>query len=202
MRSSHRPLATTPFILLAAGCLLLGKAQAAPIPVNVTTYHNDAARTGQFLAETQLTPATVNAAGFGKLFAAAVDGQVYAQPLYVAGLVIKGQGRHNVVFVATEHDSVYALDAETGAVLWQHSFLNNGLAVGVDIATVPYTDLPGQCQQITPELGVTGNAGARRHRRHALRRGNDKGDGRRAERDAELLPTSACPGSGDRERQG
>ena len=123
------------------------------LPVDVVTYHNDAAVTGQYLQETVLTPANVNFATFGKKFAAAVDGQVYAQPLYVAGLFIPGQGRHNTVFVATEHNSVYAFDADTGATLWQRSFLSSGTTLTVE--TVPYTDLPGQCQQITPELGIT-----------------------------------------------
>ncbi len=136
--------------MLAAAPVLRG----APTPINVTTYHNDDARTGQYLHETQLSPATVSAATFGKRFAAAVDGQVYAQPLYVAGVSIKGQGRHNVVFVVTEHDSVYAFDADTGAALWQTSFLTTDLPDTV-ISSVPYTELPGQCQQITPELGIT-----------------------------------------------
>ena len=70
--------------------------------VDVLTYHNDLARTGQDLNEVLLTPASVNAARFGKRFTASVDGQIYAQPLYKAGVVIAGQGRHNVVFVATE----------------------------------------------------------------------------------------------------
>ncbi len=122
-------------------------------PVDVVRYHNDAAVTGQYPHETVLTPANVNAAAFGKKFASAVDGQVYAQPLYAAGLFIKGVGRRNVVFVCTEHDSVYAFDADTGATLWQRSFLDTGL--GVTVVPVPYTDLPGQCGQITPELGVT-----------------------------------------------
>ena len=128
--------------------------RAGPIPVNVVTYHNDDARTGQYPHETQLTPATVSSATFGKRFASAVDGQVYAQPLYIAGLAIPHQGRHNVVFVVTEHDSVYAFDADTGAKLWQTSFLATSLPDTV-VSTVPYQDLPGQCQQIVPELGIT-----------------------------------------------
>ena len=137
---------TSLFAALSAG--------AAPTPVNVTTYHNDDARTGQYRHETLLTPASVSSTTFGRQFASAVDGQVYAQPLYVAGLSFKKMGRHNVVFVATEHDSVYAFDADTGATLWHTSFLATTQG-NTTVTSVPYTDLPGQCGQITPELGIT-----------------------------------------------
>jgi hypothetical protein len=86
----------------------------------VLTQHNDNARTGQNTSETILTTANVNTSQFGKLFALPVDGQVYAQPLYVPGVTING-GVHNVVIIATENDSVYAYDADSAsaALLWK-----------------------------------------------------------------------------------
>jgi hypothetical protein len=95
---------------------------------NVLTWHMDNARTGLNSNETLLTPANVTAAGFGKLFSYLVDGYLYAQPLYVSNLTIRGVA-HNVVFAATENESVYAFDADNfgnGAPLWQVSLLQAG----------------------------------------------------------------------------
>ena len=89
---------------------------------DVTTYHNDNARTGQNLTETVLTTANVNPQTFGLLHNLAVDGKVDAEPLYLSQLPVAG-GVYNVVFIATEHDSVYAFDADTGAQLWRVSLL-------------------------------------------------------------------------------
>ena len=113
--------------------------------IDVLTHHNDAARTGQNLNETVLTPANVNMTSFGKVGFFSVDGRVDAQPLFLSGVVIAGQGTHNVLYVATEHDSVYAFDGNTGAVLWRVSLLGTG--------EVP-SDNRG-CSQVTPEMGIT-----------------------------------------------
>ncbi|HKS72143.1 MAG TPA: immunoglobulin domain-containing protein [Terriglobales bacterium] len=118
---------------------------------NVVTWHNDNFRSGANLNETILTPQNVNTALFGKLFSNTVDGQIYTQPLYLANVNIPNQGTHNVVYVATEHDSVYAFDADAaGAPLWQVSFIDpaNG------ITTLTTTDV--SCTAIQPEIGITG----------------------------------------------
>jgi hypothetical protein len=116
------------------------------------TYHNDNARTGQNLKETVLTWSNVNQAQFGKKFSYPLDGIAYASPLYVANVSISGQGVHNVVYVATEHDSVYAFDAD-GLIptpLWQVSFINPPA-----VTAVPAADT-GECCDIAPEIGITG----------------------------------------------
>ena len=116
------------------------------------TYHNDNRRTGQNLNETMLTWANVNQAQFGKKFSYPLDGIAYASPLYVANVSISGQGVHNVVYVATEHDSIYAFDAD-GLIptpLWQVSFIDPPA-----ITTVPAADT-GECCDIAPEIGITG----------------------------------------------
>jgi hypothetical protein len=121
-----------------------------PLRAQVTTSQYDNARTGANLNETTLTPQNVNAAGFGKLFTLPVDGDVYAQPLYLAGVEIPGKGKHNVIFIATEHDSVLAFDADgkPSTPLWQVSFL-----AGEGVTTVPASAV--QCPFIRPEIGVT-----------------------------------------------
>jgi hypothetical protein len=122
---------------------------------DVLTYKNDPSRSGQNLSESTLTPANVSASSFGLLRNLAVDGKVDAQPLYVSQINISGS-QHNVVYAATEHDSVYAFDADTGSVLWQVSLLGTGESL---------SDTHG-CSQVTPEIGITStpvidrNAGA------------------------------------------
>ena len=118
----------------------------------VFTYHNDLLRSGQNLNETVLSPANVNSGMFGKLFAYTLDGLTLASPVYVANVNIPGQGFHNMVYVATEHDSVYAFDADglSNAPLWQVSFINP--AGGV--TTVPAEDT-GETDDIPDEIGIT-----------------------------------------------
>lgn len=116
-----------------------------PQPVNVVTFHNDFSRTGQNLSESILTPGNVNVTTFGKVGFFSVDGQVYAQPLYVSNVAIPNQGTHDVLYVATENDTVYAFDAITGAELWQVSVLGPGETA---------SDNRG-CGNLSPEIGVT-----------------------------------------------
>jgi len=112
----------------------------------VLTWHNDAARTGQNLLETILTPANVNSTSFGRLFTLSVDGYVDAQPLYVPSVAIPSRGTHNVLYVATENDSLYAFDADTGTQLWKVSLLASG--------EQPYND-SANCGQVIPVIGIT-----------------------------------------------
>ena len=118
----------------------------------VTTWRNDIGRTGQNIQETQLTPGNVNSATFGKYFAYAVDGYVYAQPLYVSGLNIAG-GIHNTVFIATEHDSVYAMDASHNQQLWHVSLLDPAHGAAAGAATPTKADIGGT--SVVPEIGIT-----------------------------------------------
>lgn len=123
----------------------LGWPLTSQAATDVLTWHNDAARTGQNLTETSLTPGNVNATNFGKLFTITVDGKVDGQPLYVSGQMIVGKGVHNVLYTVTEHDSIYAHDADDGTLLWQASMLGSGETT---------SDTRG-CGQVTPEIGIT-----------------------------------------------
>ncbi len=113
--------------------------------VEVLTYHNDIARTGANLNEPILTTSNVASATFGKKANFAVDGKVDAQPLYASNVAVPGNGIHNLLIAVTEHDSVYAFDADSGAIVWQKSMLQSGETT---------SDTHG-CSQVSPEIGVT-----------------------------------------------
>ncbi len=140
--------------LLFGGCnsvgpVLSGRPPGSPSSTDVITYHYDNQRTGQNLNEVTLTPANVNSSKFGKLGEFAVDGKVDAQPLYLSNLMIGGQKR-NVLYVVTEHGSVYAFDADsingtTPTSLWKTSTLGSGETTSDDRG----------CFQVSPEIGIT-----------------------------------------------
>jgi hypothetical protein len=127
------------FLVLAT----IGRAQ-------LTTSQYNNARTGANLSETTLRPVNVNLRSFGKLYSIQVDGDVYAEPLVVAGVDVPGHGKHNLLFIATEHDSVYAFDADRkGPPLWRVSFLDS--KKGVSTVPAQHTN----CPFINPEVGIT-----------------------------------------------
>jgi hypothetical protein len=126
-------------------------------PTDIVTYKYDLGRTGQNVTESVLTLANVNSTSFGLQRLLSMDGKVDAQPLYLSGLTVQG-AKHNVLFAATENDSVYAFDADSGALLWHVSLLGSGETVN---------DVPSNgCTQVTPTIGITStpvidrNAGA------------------------------------------
>src|SRR5579883_774608 len=137
------------------------------LATNITQYHVDSQSTGANLTETQLTPSNVNAADFGQLYNTPLDGHVYAEPLVLTNVTIKAgsntvgtPGTYNsVVFVATQHDSLYAINAANGAILWQRSFLdttnpNDYLPGATSVTTIPNGDTGSG--DINPEIGITG----------------------------------------------
>ncbi len=134
------------FLVWVSFASVLAPLWIAAAPANVTTWRNDGARSGLNSNEIILSPDNVNSTDFRKLFQIDIDGIVMAQPLFVSGLSIPGKGILNVVFIATEHDSVYACDADNGAVLWHAVLLKAG--------ETPSTD--HGCTGISlPEVGIT-----------------------------------------------
>jgi hypothetical protein len=144
---SQRAIVRVAFSILVVAWAVAGWAQ-----VNVTTFHNDNSRTGQNINETILTPSNVNKTDFGKLFSHAIDSDAYAQPLYVSGVTING-ATHNVVYVATMNDSVYAFDADSNtgsnaSPLWMVNFTD----VAKGITTVPTSDV--HCTDSIVPIGI------------------------------------------------
>ncbi len=136
------------------------------LATNITQYHVDSQSTGADLTETQLTSSNVNAADFGQLYNTPLDGQVYAEPLVMTNVTITAgpntvgtPGTYtSVVFVATQHDSLYAINAANGAILWQRTFLdttnsNDALPGATSVTTIPSGDT--DTTDITPEVGIT-----------------------------------------------
>ena len=141
------------FSRFVAIVLALGWALSSAAQVNITTYHNDNSRTGQNVQELILTTSNVNATNFGKLFTQALDGYSYSQPLYVSSVNIPNKGVHNVVYVATMNDSVYAFDADNRAgsnasPLWHVNFTNPAKG----ITTVPTADV--NCSDTFSPIGI------------------------------------------------
>jgi hypothetical protein len=140
-------------------CLLaaLFSASFALRATSVLTYHYDSVNSGVNSTETVLNPSNVNYTTFSKLYSTAVDGAVYAQPLYVPSVVVTGgpqAGTHNLVIVATQHDSLYAIDSNSGVVVWQTTFVASGLPGATTITSVPSGDVG--TSDTAPEIGICG----------------------------------------------
>ena len=167
LRRGQKVLTAFLSLALSAG---MGSAPPLQAQVNVLTYHNNLARTGQNLAETILNPANVNVAHFGRLFSHAVDGPVYAQPLIFSGLFVNGS-THNVVFIATQNDSVYAFDADNStsgnaSPLWKVSLMPAGASSAtLGICGTPVIDSTTQTLYV---VAATQESGQTVQRLHAL----------------------------------
>lgn len=170
------------FPVFALLTLLSGVSSAQ---VNVTTFHNDNARSGVNAKETILTPANVNVTAFGRKFTQPVDGYLYAQPLYLANVAIPGKGTHNVVYVATENDRVYAFDADNNTRANEQPLWKTSFAHPPAVTAVPSGDTG--CGDLTPKIGITKHSSNRSCIAHDLRRGQN-------EREWPLLPEAARVG--------
>ena len=131
---------------------------------SVLTWHNDAGRSGLNSAETILSPSNVNSTNFGLLNTLTLDGTVDAQPLYVQSLSIAA-GTHNVLYVATENDTLYALDADNGAQLWSLSVLGSGETASDNRS----------CSQVSPQIGITSTPAISGRPRQTSRQQHERG---------------------------
>jgi autotransporter-associated beta strand protein len=180
--------------------------------ISVLTFHYDNNRLGANTNETVLTPAIVNTNNFGLLKKYVVDGYVYTEPLYVPNVTLPGQGTHNVIIIATEHDTVYAFDADgnlgtTGGLLWKTNLGLSALCANQNAFGARYC---GNCYpDIVPEVGVTGTpvidpntgslfldvftreAGVFYHRLHALNITNGT-----EQANSPVVVTGSVPGTG------
>jgi hypothetical protein len=146
----------------AIACVAIASAGAvAAFPqASAPTQHNDNARTGANPRETVLKPSNVNKDHFGKLAFRLVDGNVYAQPLVIAQAKVADHGATNVVLVATEHNSVYAFDADdvgpnaSAAQLWHTG--PDVIGLPVDSSALYASISAPQCVDLTTEIGITG----------------------------------------------
>ncbi len=136
-------------LVLSSLCVGVAVAQTP-----ILTFHGDIGNTGANSTETTLTPSNVNTSSFSRRFSTTVDGKIYAEPLYMPNVnVVSGPnaGTHNLVFVATQHDTLFAIDAQSGLIIWQTSFTASGLP-GAVITSVPSSDT--NCADTSPEIGV------------------------------------------------
>jgi hypothetical protein len=162
-RNYHR--STSSAFFRSCAWVLLGVMSPAlllaqtPTPVPVLTWRYDLGHAGQNTQETALNPSNVNANSFGKLFSVLVDSTVYAQPLYVPGLKMSDGLVHNVLFVATENDSIYAFDADSNgganaSPIWHASLLTPAYGAGSGAVAVPWQD--NGSPDVAPTVGITG----------------------------------------------
>lgn len=138
------------WLLIVPALWALASASILHAQTSLTTFHNDLARDGWNQNETTLTTSNVKSGTFGKLFSDSVDGQVYAQPLYMPNVSIGG-GTHNVIYIVTENDSAYALDADNAGVTYWHDSYIGGVTTTVSAGTGGVIN----CTQITPQIGIT-----------------------------------------------